>query len=117
MSGNSANNRRRHPSKSTSRMEGIPERERGEHLVQNLDLSFMSIDSRGRIMPKTPEAAYMAANMYMMATRPVANDPRLALYQTAMAGIGMMGHEIANKGTTGRPDRSPRRHNSPRQGD
>ncbi|KAK1631099.1 hypothetical protein QYE76_005414 [Lolium multiflorum] len=41
-----------------SRLQHIPEAER-EHLVQNLDMSFMSIDTRGNIIPKTPEAGTM----------------------------------------------------------
>jgi hypothetical protein len=32
---------------------GIPEEER-ENLIQNLDMSFMSIDTRRNIIPKTP---------------------------------------------------------------
>jgi hypothetical protein len=51
-------------------MAGIPKAERGEHLIQDLDISFMSIDSRGHIMPKMPEADYMATHAYLMATMP-----------------------------------------------
>jgi hypothetical protein len=49
-------------------MADIPEAER-EHLVQDLDMSFMSIDTRGHIIPKMPEAGYMATHPYLMATR------------------------------------------------
>ena len=72
-------------------MNNIPQNNRGEHLIRDLDLTFMSVDSRGHITPKTPEAAYMAAHTYMMATKPQDDDPRTALYNTAMAGIGIMG--------------------------
>jgi hypothetical protein len=51
------------------RMAGIPETEL-ENLVQNLDMSFPTIDTRGHIMPKTPEVGYMARHAYLMATRP-----------------------------------------------
>ena len=59
MSGNSANNRGWH-GRTNSRMHRILENDRGEYLIHDLDMSFMSVDSRGNIMPKTPEAAYMA---------------------------------------------------------
>ena len=55
----------------------------------------------------------MAAQTYMMATKPQNDDPRAALYNTAMAGIGIMGAAIADI----EPERTPRRHNSPRQGE
>jgi hypothetical protein len=51
---NSADNHRDHRGRSRSRMAGIPEDER-ENLVQNLDIYFMSIDTRGHIIPKTPK--------------------------------------------------------------
>ena len=111
MSGNSANNRGRH-GRTASRLNNIPENNRGDHLIQDLDLTFMSVDSRGNITPKTPEAAYMATHTYMLATKPTNGDPRTALYNTAMAGIGIMGAAIAGRES----GRSPRHHNSPRQG-
>ena len=107
-----ANNRRRN-GRTASRMNNIPENNRGDHLIRDLDLSFMSVDSRGNITPKTPEAAYMAAHTYMMATKPQNDDPRAALYNTAMAGIGIMGAAIAGI----EPERTLRRHNSPQQGE
>jgi hypothetical protein len=88
-------------------MAGIPENQRGDHLVQDLDMTFMSIDSRGNITPKTPEAAYMAAHAYMMATRPPPGDPRASLYQTAMVGFGVMGAAIAGREVTQEPARTP----------
>ena len=97
-------------------MDGIPEHARGDHLVQDLSSSFMTLDARGRLTPKTPEAAYMAANTYMMATKPTADDPRYSAYQTAMAGMGMMGRVVTDKGSASRPERSPHHQNSPRHG-
>jgi hypothetical protein len=93
---NSADSHRDHRGRARSRMAGIPEAER-ENLVQSLDMSFMSIDTRGHIIPKTPETGYMATHAYLMATRPPQGDPRASLYQTAMAGIGVgngLGHGI-----------------------
>lgn len=75
-------------------MAGIPEGECGEHLIQDLDMSFMWIDSRGHIMPKTPEAAYMVTHAYMMVTRLPPGDPRASLYQTAMADISVIGEVL-----------------------
>ena len=103
ISGNSANNMGHH-GRARSRMAGIPEGERGAHLIQDLDMSFISVDSRGHITPKTPEAAYMTAHTYIMATMPAPGDPRASLYQTAMAGIGIMGAAIASREC----ERSPR---------
>jgi hypothetical protein len=85
-SGISGNNHREPRGRARYRMEGIPKAERGEHLIQDLDMSFMSIDSRGHITPKTPEAAYIATHAYLMAPRPPQGDPRASLYQTSMAG-------------------------------
>jgi hypothetical protein len=95
-------------------MAGIPEHERGEHLIQDHEMSFMAIDLRGHLTPKTPEAAYMATHAYLMATRPPQGDPRASLYQTSMAGIGVMGAAIADREVIQQPARYPRR-NSPRQ--
>jgi hypothetical protein len=88
----------------------IPEGER-EHLIQNLDMSFMSIDTRGNIIPKTSEAGYMATQAYILASRPPPGDPREALYNMAMAGVGAMGTAFAS--TSVPPEGAPRR-NSPR---
>jgi predicted nucleic acid-binding Zn-ribbon protein len=54
-SGNSGDSHREARRRARSRLQNIPEAER-ENLVQNLDMSFMSIDTRGNIIPKTPEA-------------------------------------------------------------
>src|SRR3954466_9960802 len=84
-------------------------------------MSFMTVDTRGNIIPKTPKAGYMAAHTYLMSTRPHPGDPRLALYQTAMAGIDVMGAAIVDRTGTSEPARSPRRYieqrrsRSPRQ--
>jgi hypothetical protein len=60
-------------------------------------MSFISIDTRGHIIPKTPEAGYMAAHAFLMASRPPQGDPRSSLYQMAMAGVGVMGASIAGR--------------------
>jgi hypothetical protein len=37
-------------------------------LARNLESSFISVDERGNIIPKTPEAALMAAQTYLLTT-------------------------------------------------
>jgi hypothetical protein len=81
-----------------SRLQHIPEAEK-ENLVQNLDMSFMSIDTRGDIIPKTPEDGYMAAQAFILVSRPPPKDPREALYNMAMAGVGAMGTAFASTST------------------
>ncbi|KAK1601096.1 hypothetical protein QYE76_018948, partial [Lolium multiflorum] len=44
--------------------------------------------TRGHIIPKTPEAGYFVTHAFMIASKPPAGDPREALYNMAMAGIG-----------------------------
>ena len=58
LSSNSGANNRGRNDRTMPRMNNIPENNRGEHLIRDLDLTFMSVDSRGHITPKTPEAAY-----------------------------------------------------------
>ena len=91
-----------------SRLQHIPEAER-EHLVQNLDMSFMSIDTRGNIIPKTPEAGYMATQAYILASKPPPGDPRETLYNMALAGVGAMGTAFVAT-----PPEGTARQNSPR---
>jgi hypothetical protein len=73
---------------------GIPEKE-WENLIQNLDMSFMSIDTRGHIIPKTPEAGCTVTHAFLMASRPPEGDPRSSFYQMAMSGVDVMGATIA----------------------
>ena len=91
-----------------SRLQHIPEAER-EHLVQNLDMSFMSIDTRGNIIPKTPEAGYMATHAFILASKPPPGDPRETLYNMAIAGVGAMGTAFVST-----PPEGAARQNSPR---
>jgi hypothetical protein len=109
-SGTSEDNHRAARDRGRSRLAHIPEGER-EHLIQNLDMSFMSIDTRGNIIPKTPEAGYMATQACILASRPPPVDPREALYNMTMAGVGAMGTTFAS--TSVPPEGAPRQ-NSPR---
>jgi hypothetical protein len=109
----SGNSHRDARAKARSRLAGIPEQDR-ENLIQNLDMSFMSIDTRGHIIPKTLEAGYMATHAFLMASKPPHGDPRASLYQMAMAGVGVMGTEIAGREIAPQAKSAPCR-NSPRQ--
>src|SRR5215218_4527088 len=63
-SGTSGDSHREARRRAMSRLQNIPEAERG-NIIQNLAMSFMSIDERGNIIPKTPEAGYMATQAYI----------------------------------------------------
>ena len=95
-------------------MSAIPENER-QNLVRDLDLSFMSVDSRGNIKPKTPQAAIVADQTYLLATQPAANDPWAAMHRSTLMSLGMVGASLADKEIVQRSDRSLRRRNSPRR--
>jgi hypothetical protein len=58
-----------------SRIENLEHSDR-RNLSRNLDSSFLSVDEQGNIIPKTPEAALMAAQTYLYTTRLSPGDPR-----------------------------------------
>jgi hypothetical protein len=102
-----------------SRFENLKYSER-QSLSKNLDSSFLSVDEQGNIIPKTPEAALLAAQAYLHKTLPNPGDPREHMHRAALQGLKMVGNKLSakeeeayrNKGT--HKLRSPRRHNSPR---
>jgi hypothetical protein len=102
-----------------SRFENLEYSER-QSLSRNLDSSFLSVDEQGNIIPKTPEAALVAAQAYLHKTRPNPGDPREHMRRAALQGLKMVGNKLSakeeeayrNKGT--HKPRSPHRHNSPR---
>jgi hypothetical protein len=61
------NNARHH--RHGSRIDNLGHTER-RSLSQNLDSSFLSVDDRGNIIPKTPEAILIAAHAYLFTTQP-----------------------------------------------
>jgi hypothetical protein len=91
-----------------------------QSISKNLDSSFLSVDEQGNIIPKTPEAALVAAQAYLYTTRPNPGEPREHMHRAALNGLKMVGNKLSakeeeayrNKGT--HKPRSPRRHNSPR---
>jgi hypothetical protein len=102
-----------------SRYENLKYSDR-QSLSKNLDLSFLSVDEQGNIIPKTPEAALVAAQAYLHTTRPSPGDPREHMHRAALQGLKMVGNKLSAKEEeayrnkrTHKP-RSPRCHNSPR---
>jgi hypothetical protein len=59
---------------------------------QNLDSSFLSVDEQGNIIPKTPEAALVAAQAYLFTTQPTPGDPRESMHRAALQGLGLVGN-------------------------
>jgi hypothetical protein len=102
-----------------SRFENL-EYSKRQSLSKNLDSSFLSVDEQGNIIPKTPEAALVAAQTYLYTTRPSPGDPREHMHRATLQGLRMVGNKLTtkedeahrNKGT--HKSRSPRHHNSPR---
>jgi hypothetical protein len=111
-------NRRHH--RHGSRYENLGYSER-QSISKNLDSSFLSVDDQGNIIPKTAEAALVAAQAYLHTTRPNPGDPRKHMHHAALNGLKMVGNKLSakeeeayrNKGT--HKPRSPCRHNSPRR--
>jgi hypothetical protein len=101
-----------------SRFENLEYSER-QSISKNLDSSFLSVDEQGNIIPKTLEAALVAAQAYLHTTRPNPGDPREHMHRAALQGLKMVGNKLTekeeevhrNKGT--HKPRSPRCHSSP----
>jgi hypothetical protein len=99
------------------RFENLEHSER-QSLSKNLDSSFLSVDKQGNIIPKTPEAALVAAQTYLYTTQPSPGDPREHMHRAALKGLRMVGNKLIakeeeehrNKGT--HQPRSPRLHDS-----
>jgi hypothetical protein len=93
-----------------------------QSILKNLDSSFLSDDDQGNSIPKTPEAALVAAQAYLYTTRPKRGDLREHMHCAALNGLKMVGNKLSakeeeaycNKGT--HKLRSPHRHNSPWHG-
>jgi hypothetical protein len=81
---------------------------------------FLSVDEQGNIIPKTPEAALVAAQAYLLTTRPNPGDPRKHMHRAALNGLNMVGHKLSAKGEEvyhhkeAHKPRSHHHHNNPR---
>jgi hypothetical protein len=87
-------NRRHH--RHGSRYENLEYSER-QSISKNLDSSFLSVDEQGNIIPKTPEAALVAAQAYLHTTRPNPGDPREYMHRAALNGLKMVGNKLSAK--------------------
>jgi hypothetical protein len=91
------------------------------NISRHLDSSFLSVDEQGNIMPKTPEAALVAAQAYLYTKQPNLGEPREHMHRSALQGLILVGNKLTSKEEethcnegTHKP-RSPCRHNSPRR--
>ena len=84
--------------RTASRLGNTPPHERGADLIQDLSLSYMSIDAEGCIVPKTAEAAVVAAQTYLLTTQPAAGDPRGPIHRAALVGLGLIEKTLGNRG-------------------
>src|SRR3954463_7614231 len=109
--------------KHRSRVENMDPKERRD-VTQTLHTSFMDMDADGNIIPKTPQAAILAATAYLAAHQPPEGDPKRAMHRSALTGLGLFGaalHEDApsepKKKAPVRRDRSPEEeeHDLPRR--
>jgi hypothetical protein len=80
------NNRNKH----RSRMENMDPKECRE-VTQALNASFMEMDADGNVIPKTPQAAIMAATAYLASHPPPEVDPKRAMHKSALTGLGLVG--------------------------
>jgi hypothetical protein len=59
----------------------------------------MSANEIGNIMPKTPEAALVAAQAYLLTIQPAPGDPREGMHQVAIKGLGFVGDKLQKDST------------------
>jgi hypothetical protein len=79
-----------------SRVENLEYSER-RSLSKKLNSSFLSVNEQGNIIPKTPEAALVAAQTYLYTTRPSPGDPREHMDREALQGLRMVGNKLTSK--------------------
>jgi hypothetical protein len=94
-SNTSYTNSKRH-NRHGSRVENLEHSER-RNLSRNLDSSFLSFVEQGNIIPKTPEAALVAAQTYLYTTQPNPGDPREHMHRAALQGLRLVGSKLTAK--------------------
>jgi hypothetical protein len=62
--------------------------------MQNLESSYLSVNKRGKIVPKTSEAALIAAQAYLLTTQPTPSDPRESMHWATIQGLGLVGDKL-----------------------
>jgi hypothetical protein len=89
------------------------------NLLRNVGSSSLSVDERGNIMPKTPEAALIGAQTYLYTTQPKPRHPREHMDRAALQGLRLVGSKLTAREEEPRhhegthKPRSPHHHNSP----
>jgi hypothetical protein len=125
------NNSRHH--RYGSRLDNLEHADR-RNLARNLDSQFLSVDKRGNIVPKTPEAALVVAHACLFTTQPTPRDPKESMHRAALQGLGLVGNKLqrrddtpychisprheggTRKSRSPHAEKSPCHHNSPRRG-
>ena len=98
----------------TSRLHRMNDESRSE-MTRSLESSFMSLDNRGNVIPKTPAAAILAATTYLQVTQPPEGDPRAEQHRQAILGLGMAGAALGPRNPRGPTAiATPRKEESPR---
>src|SRR4051812_18078755 len=90
------------PGSSTNRNQGNKHRSRVENMdpkerrdvTRTLHTSFMDMDADGNIIPKTPQAAIMAATAYLASHPPPEGDPKRAMHKSTLTGLGPVRPEL-----------------------
>jgi hypothetical protein len=81
----SRTNIRRH-NRHGSRFDNLEHSDR-RNISRNHDSSFLSVNERSDIMPKTPEAALVAAQAYLYNMQPNPGDPREYMHRATLQGL------------------------------
>jgi hypothetical protein len=58
------------------------------------DALFLSADEIGNIMPKTPEAALVPLQAYLLTIQPAPRDPREGIHEAALKGLGLVDDKL-----------------------
>jgi len=75
--------------KRQSRMAHLAEQEHIE-AAKVLDFGSMTFDTRGNMVPNTPQAAVTAATMYLLNNQPPAGDPRASMHRSTITVLGLV---------------------------
>jgi hypothetical protein len=73
---------------------GEAERQNKENHTLDLDSSFLLVDEIGNIVPKTPAADLVAAQVYLLTRQPTPRDPREVMHQAAIKGLRLIGDKL-----------------------
>jgi hypothetical protein len=79
-----------------SRVDNLEHSDR-RNLSRNLDSSFLSVDERDNIIPKTPEEALVAAQAYLYTMHQTPRDPREHMHRAALQGLRLVGKKLTAK--------------------